>query len=350
VPVPFLLGALALSLLLGLAGRRPNFPEPIRVIAFLLLGYLIGSTASADLFSNIGQWVPSVLAGILLIPAITFASGLVIHRMTDMNAAEAMLCSVPGSLPFVLAASEDRGLRTPIVLMFQTVRLLSLTFLLPFVLGLVSGETPQATGAAPLELSTGPTAAAPAEDPISQDQPLWLEMLILAGALGLAAGFALLASRLKVPAPTFIGPMMGVALVKILGVPLPDLPLWLLIGAQAALGWLMGARFDAIPLSDLRRMALAAAAGLATSLVVVFAACLVLVISTDLAFRPLLLALAPGAIETVTSIALEERIDPLFVSTHQIGRMLCIPLIVAAMLVVGRRLFARISPDEPEGR
>ena len=62
VPVPFLLGALALSLLLGLAGRRPNFPEPIRVIAFLLLGYLIGSTASADLFSNIGQWVPSVLA------------------------------------------------------------------------------------------------------------------------------------------------------------------------------------------------------------------------------------------------------------------------------------------------
>ena len=343
VPVPWLLGSLLLSLVFGMMGRRPNFPDPIRVVAFLLLGYLIGSTASGEFFANVTHWVPSVIAGILLIPAITFSSALVIHRMTDLNPEESMLCSVPGSLPFVVAASEDLGLRTHIVLLFQTVRLLSLTFLLPFVLGFWPESGIVLTDAAPAQAIS---KALPV-DPI---QPLWLELLILAGSLGLAAGFAFLAARLKVPAPTFIGPMMGIALVKLAGVPLPDLPLWLLIGAQAALGWIMGARFDMIPLADLRRMAVACAAGLATALVVVFVVCVVLVLTTDLQFKALALALAPGAIETVTSIALEENVDPLFVSTHQIGRMLCIPIIVAGMLVVGRRLFAVLSRGSDAGR
>ena len=262
-----------------------------------------------------------MIVAILLIPAITFSSALVINRMTDLNPEESMLCSVPGSLPFVVAASEDMGLRTHIVLLFQTVRLLSLTFLLPFVLGFWPESGIVHTDAAP-------ALAISKELPLDAVQPLWLELLILAGSLGLAAGFAFLAARLKVPAPTFIGPMMGIALVKLAGVPLPDLPLWLLIGAQAALGWIMGARFDMIPLADLRRMAVACAAGLATALLVVFAVCVALVLT----------------------IALEENVDPLFVSTHQIGRMLCIPIIVAGMLVVGRRLFAVLSQGSDAGR
>jgi len=35
----------------------------------------------------------------------------------------------------------------------------------------------------------------------------------------------------------------------------------------------------------------------------------------------------------------------LFVSTHQIARMLSIPLIATAMLVIGRRLLALLTKD-----
>lgn len=330
IPIPWLLGALLLSLALGAFGRRPGFPDPIRDLAFLMLGYFIGSTASAEFFGSVTLWVPSVLVSIALIPMITLSSAFVIHRMTDLEPNEALLCAVPGSLPFVVAASEDMGLRTHLVILFQSIRLLSLTFALPFALGFwgVPSET-----TAPAALASIPQGLNPAD------------VLILIGSLGFAVVCAVVARRLKVPAPTFIGPMMGVAAAKLGGVPLPDLPPLLLFGSQAALGWIMGARFDAIPFRDLRRMALACFVGLGVGVGVALAACAMLVWLTGLDAKELMLGLAPGAIETVTSIALDQGVDPLFVSTHQIARMLSIPLIATAMLVIGRRLLALVTKD-----
>lgn len=327
IPIPWLLGALLMSLLLGVFGKRPGFPTPIRDAAFLMLGYLIGSTASADFFTSVTLWIPSVVASILLIPAITFSSALVVHRMTDLTPNEAMLCSVPGSLPFVVAASEDMGLRTHIVLLFQSIRLLTLTFLLPFALGFWGIEV--ATQPSGSEQSILQTLS------IADDEILWLGL-----GLGLAGICAVIAHRLNVPAPTFIGPMMGIAGAKLMGVPLPDLPPVLLFASQATLGWIMGARFDVIPAKAMRQLALACFAGLGVGVAVALAACLVLIWITGLDAKALMLGLAPGAIETVTSIALDQGVDPLFVSTHQIARMLSIPLIAAGMLVIGRRLFA----------
>jgi len=330
VPIPWLLGALLMSLALGAFGKRPGFPNPIRDVAFLMLGYLIGSTASTDFFSSVTLWVPSVIASIVLIPAITFGSALIIHRMTDLNPNEAMLCSVPGSLPFVVAASEDMGLRTHIVLLFQSVRLLTLTFLLPFALGFWG-----------LERAVQPIEP---QNPILEtlSMPVMDVFLLLAG-LAFAGFCAWLAVRLKVPAPTFIGPMLGIAVAKLMGVPLPDLPPLLLFASQATLGWIMGARFDAIPAREMRRMAFACFAGLAVGVSIALAVCVVLIWTTGLDAKALMLGLAPGAIETVTSIALDQGVDPLFVSTHQIARMLSIPLIAAGILILGRRLFAALA-------
>lgn len=330
IPIPWLLGALLLSLVLGAIGRRPGFPNSIRDMAFLMLGYFIGSTVSSDFFSSVTLWVPSVLVSVLLIPAITLSSALVIHRMTDLEPNEALLCAVPGSLPFVVAASEDMGLRTHIVVLFQSIRLLSLTFALPFALSFWGFQQDAEPGA----FSAGGDFSLSTR-----------AVLTLVAALGFAVACAWGANRLKVPAPTFIGPMMGVAVAKLAGVPLPDLPSLLLFGSQAALGWIMGARFDAIPFRELRRMALACFAGLGVGVGVALAACAVLIGLTGLDAKELILGLTPGAIETVTSIALDQGVDPLFVSTHQIARMLSIPLVAAGLLIVGRRLFALLARD-----
>lgn len=336
VPVPWLLGALLASLALGAVGRRPNFPNPIRDLAFMLLAYFIGSTAGPAFFSSVTQWVPSVLVSVALIPAITIASALVVQRLTDLTPDEALLCSVPGSLPFVIAASEDMGLRTHIVLLFQSVRLLTLTFVLPFGLGFWG-----------LHLSDGAPQGSSETAPLSRWLLLGdlsgLTVLALLASLAFAFGCAMVASRLKVPAPMFIGPMMGVAIAKLAGVPLPDLPPVLLFGAQAALGWIMGARFDVVPFRDFRQMAMASFAGLAVGVAVAGAACGLLIVTTELDAKALVLGLAPGAIETVSAIALDQGVDPLFVSTHQIARMLSIPIIAAGVLVVGRRLLAVVS-------
>lgn len=333
VPIPWLLGALLASLLLGVAGKRPTFPNAIRDVAFILLGYLIGSTASTEFYSSVTLWIPSVVVSVLLIPLITISSAIVVRRLTDLTAEEAMLCSVPGSLPFVVAASEDLGLRTPIVILFQSVRLLTLTFLLPFALSFWGGEVEVSTTSGQIQISSLTAALG-----FQSGQIWWQEGLVLVGSLGFAGACAVVAGRLNVPAPTFIGPMMGVAAAKLAGVPLPDLPPLLLIGSQAALGWIMGTRFDAIPRADVRGMAVACFAGLGVGLAVALLACGLLIAATGLDARALILGLAPGAIETVTSIALDQAVDPLFVSTHQIARMLSIPLIATGMLMIGRRL------------
>ena len=86
--------------------------------------------------------------------------------------------------------------------------------------------------------------------------------------------------------------MMGVAIAKLAGVPLPDLPPVLLFGAQAALGWIMGSRFDVIPFRDLRQMAVASFAGLAVGIGVAGLGCLLLIATTDLNAKALVLSLA----------------------------------------------------------
>lgn len=332
IPAPWLLGAVVGSLLLGAMRRRPNFPEPVRWLAFIMLGYLIGSTASATFLGSLSLWLPSLVVMAVLIPVVTFVSAAVLLRLSDLSAEEAVLCSLPGALPFAIAASEDLGLRSEVVAMYQSLRLLSLTLVLPFALMLIPQEALPQTAAAPLEagvptlfswvLSVPPAVLIP------------LSLLVGAGCAGLAA-------LARIPGALFIGPMAGISVLKIIGVPLPNLPELVLIVSQAALGWLMGTRFDAIPMRRFASLALACVCGLAAGVAVVIAAGLGLIALTSLPARELVLALAPGAIETTTAIALDRDLDALFVSTHQIARMLIIPLMALSLLAAGRSLFRR---------
>ena len=332
IPAPWLLGAVIGSLLLGAARRRPNFPEPVRWLAFIMLGYLIGSTASATFLGSLSLWLPSLVVMAVLIPVVTFVSAAVLLRLSDLSAEEAVLCSLPGALPFAIAASEDLGLRSEVVAMYQSLRLLSLTLVLPFALMLIPQEALPQTAAAPLDagvpgvfswvLSVPPAVLIP------------LSLLVGAGCAGLAA-------LARIPGALFIGPMAGISVLKIIGVPLPNLPELVLIVSQAALGWLMGTRFDAIPMRRFASLALACVCGLAAGVAVVIAAGLGLIALTSLPARELVLALAPGAIETTTAIALDRDLDALFVSTHQIARMLIIPLMALSLLAAGRSLFRR---------
>ncbi len=350
IPAPWLLGAVVGSLLLGLTRRRPNVSKPVRWLAFLLLGYLIGSTASASFLGSLVQWVPSLLVMLLLVPVVTLVSAAVLMRLSDLSADEAVLCSLPGALPFAIGASEDMGLRTDLVSMFQSLRLLSLTLMLPFVLLLLplSGLVAESPTGAPSLAVDDPL------EPVGLSLMPWLAelspLILSPGSLLLAAGFAGLAALVRIPGALFIGPMAGIAALKIIGLPLPDLPGVVVIGAQAALGWIMGTRFDAIPLDTFGRLALACFGGLLAGFTVVVAAMLGLIALTELPARELVLALAPGAIETTTAIALDRDLDPLFVSTHQMVRMLFIPVIALGLLAVGRRLLIRRGSTSDEGR
>ena len=152
IPAPWLLGAVVGSLLLGAARRRPNFPEPVRWLAFIMLGYLIGSTASSTFLGSVALWLPSLVVMAVLIPVVTFVSAAVLLRLSDLSAEEAVLCSLPGALPFAIAASEDMGLRSEVVAMYQSLRLLSLTLILPFVVMIIPQEALTEASAAPARL------------------------------------------------------------------------------------------------------------------------------------------------------------------------------------------------------
>jgi membrane AbrB-like protein len=332
IPAPWLLGAVVGSLLLGALRRRPNFPEPVRWLAFIMLGYLIGSTASATFLGSLSLWLPSLVVMAVLIPLVTFVSAAVMLRLSDLSTEEAVLCSLPGALPFAIAASENLGLRSEVVAMYQSLRLLSLTLILPFVVMIIPQEALTQTAATPLDAGVPGLFSWVLRVPPTVLIPL---------SLLVGAGCAALAALARIPGALFIGPMAGISVLKIIGVPLPNLPELVLIVSQAALGWLMGTRFDAIPMRRFASLALACFCGLAAGVAVVIVAGLGLISLTSLPARELVLALAPGAIETTTAIALDRDLDALFVSTHQIARMLIIPLMALSLLAVGRALFKR---------
>jgi membrane AbrB-like protein len=152
VPSGGMLGALAaVAVLQLLAGGSMGLDPAWSTGAQILIGAVLGSSLdrrSIGLFRAV--FVPGVLAvSVMLLASLTVGLAIAFLGLTDP--ATALFGMAPGGVAEMSAAAISVGAAGPIVVMMHTVRILAVTFLLPFLLRPLSRRAARPMGLAASE-------------------------------------------------------------------------------------------------------------------------------------------------------------------------------------------------------
>jgi membrane AbrB-like protein len=157
----------------------------------------------------------------------------------------------------------------------------------------------------------------------------------------LACGFGVWpARRLRMPAPWILGPMFLSALVHLTGLTASKPPAVVIIVAMVVMGASIGSRFRSVPFGLLVRT-LVVSLGMSLILLAIAAVSAALLHAvTGLPFSSLLLAYAPGGFAEMSMISLAMGLDPAFVSSHHMARV----ILIVALVPIAFRLMGRWAP------
>ncbi|WP_058307636.1 AbrB family transcriptional regulator [Gracilibacillus massiliensis] len=312
IPLPWILGPLVAVFLLNFMTKIDlEQNKTILNISFLLTGAQIGSTfTSSTLEKVIPYFIPFLIVTLLLI-AICVQSGTLLAKYANIEKTTGILGSVPGGLSVMVAMSDSMKANTGLVAIFHTIRLMAVLFIVPLLASLFFTDNHS-------ELAIAP-------EPSSEFSG-WT-FLIYIFLFGLA--FLL---RFKIPASFVLVPMLIIAVIKLLSMPISDVPLSLYHFAQLSIGIHLGL---SIRMADLKK------AGNFSWIFFLFT-CLIITISTglgylfavfsEISFSTAMLSLAPGGLVEMAITAGETGADPAIVGSLQLVRMLFIILLLPFIL------------------
>lgn len=132
-PIYMLLGPAVLVSLAGLAGGRMGVSLPLRNICFVVIGLSVGAGFDQNAVDAMLRWPLAFVVMAVLVWAMLVLSRWLLARFFGFDRRAALLASAPGHLSFVLAMAADGGDNAVRISTTQSVRLLSLTLVVPFV-------------------------------------------------------------------------------------------------------------------------------------------------------------------------------------------------------------------------
>ena len=310
LPLPWMLGAMTLATGAALAGAPLAVPAQVRNAMIAILGVLLGSQFTIDLFARIAEWYVG-LSGVVLSTALAAGMAYIVFRkLGGYDRVTSYFASMPGGLSEMMVLGETMGGDGRTISLTHATRILVAVFLIAFYFRLVEGV-------APLGL---PVPAGAAAD--------WIDIvaLIACALVGYPA-----AKALRVPAAQLVGPMVLSAALHLSGLVSAQPPGELIAAAQVVLGAAIGARFVGMAFSELRRIMLLAALVAVMMVLVTAGAAYALAAVAGQSGTTLFLAFAPGGLAEMSLIALTMGSAAAFVSTHHIARIMLI-VIVAPLI------------------
>lgn len=309
MPVFMLTGPAVAVSLCGLGGMPLEIDPRVRNLCFMVLGMTVGSGFDPDALGAMVRW-PLAFAGIFLVTWGTMVGArAILSRGFGFTPYAALLAGSPGHLSFVIAMAEGSGQDVVRISVVQSVRLLLLTLVVPFV-------------AVALGVDMGAALA-----PAGAGWPLWT-IALMGGAAWIAAQGLV---RLRVPAPLLIGAMLVAGIFQLSGVQSGVMPDWMVMPAYLALGALIGTRFAGVQLAEFLRdlgagLAVTGIAGAASAI-----AAFVIAVALGMPPSHVLVAFAPGGLETMIAMGVVLGIAPGFVAACHITRLLVLSVLLPLM-------------------
>jgi membrane AbrB-like protein len=303
MPLAWMMGAMLATTIAAIAGAPLRMAPPLRSCMTTVLGVMVGSTFTPDIFARAGEWVTSLGLLVVYLATISLAMWALLRRYARYDNATAFFSAVPGGFNEMLMIGSALGADDRVLALSHALRILFVVLTIPLWFVVQRGYVGGNASAAGMR---------------------WADPLDLVILLSCAVVGGLAARRLRMPAASLLGPMLLSAAVHLTGVTASKPP-WLLIAlAQLIIGSGVGARFAGVAL---RQVAHSAAIGLILTVVmlgITLGFGIGLNQLTGISTTVLVLAYAPGGLAEMSLIALFLGEDTAFVSTHHIVRMLVI--------------------------
>ncbi len=322
LPLAWMIGAMCLTTVSALAGAKVRVPVQFRTLMIAVLGIMLGSHFRPEMFARAGEWVASLSALIVYVAAIAALIAVYFRRIARYDRATAYFSAVPGGLAEMIMIGGSMGGDERSIALTHASRILLVVSIIPFWFRWFGGYQP---------LAGGVLAAVPASAPAFD-----LALMAVCGIVGVVAGRAM-----RLPGASMIGPMILSGAAHFFGLTDARLPADVVIAAQVVLGTGIGCRFAGVRLAVALRAILVAVGSTVLMLGSGVAVAAALEAATGLPMAALVLAFAPGGLAEMSLMALALDIDPAFVSTHHVGRILMVVMLAPAGFKAFERLRAR---------
>jgi uncharacterized protein len=324
LPASYLFVAMIIGLAYALAAPgRVTLPPVTFRVAQAATGVALGTFVQSSILTGLGwSWIPVILVSAATL-ALTIAAGIMLARIAEVDRPTASLGMVAGGAAGIVAMAGDLGADDRLVAFMQYLRVLVITLLTPLLVPIAFGVH---------------SHVSIDEGPLLGDATGW--------ALVVAAGFAgvLLGSRLQLPAPALLGPLILTAVLTVSGLTGDtQVPALARETAFALIGLWIGLSFDRDALSRIAGLALPVTASIVVLLLACFALGWVLDLTAGVSLLDGYLATTPGGLFAVLPIAYGSGANSTFVLAVQGLRL--IAMILAAPLVV-RWLVRSQEPDD----
>lgn len=321
LPLYMLTGPALLVSVLSLFGLRLGIVPLLRDIAFLFIGIGIGAGVNADAAAAMLRWPLAFLAlAVMLVVAMVLCRALLV-RAFGFDQRSAVLASAPGHLSFVIALSETYGVNLTRVTVAQSVRVLLLTLTVPAIAALMG-----------LDMTQGMTPSG---------EILGAGYIAVLVVLSLAAGWVL--ERLRVPAPLLIGAMLVSSVGHLSDLAPGVLEPKITMACLVTMGTLIGSRFGGTSPAMLFRYAGGGVAITALTTVLAVGFAVPVSMFLDMPLPHVLVAFAPGGLETMIVMGAVLGANPGFVAASHVGRLLILSVLIPMMAA---RVGAGLTPSE----
>lgn len=310
IPAPWLTGPALVVSIAGIAGVPLFMPDFLRNAVFVVIGMTMGAGITPETVATAAKWPLSIVTLFVGLIIIMFISARLLHSKFGYDRETALLSSAPGHLSYVLSLSTETKADVPVLSIVQTMRVLTLTLAVPFIVSFIYPD---------LE----PRFSFPGA-------PMTLWSLGVVALLALIFGFGL--KRLKVPAALLMGGLLVSSLVHVTETIPGTVPAWLTIPAFTLMGTLIGTRFGGVTWSLLKSVLGASLVMTGIALIVSGAAALLVSLFIDVPPAHLLIAFAPGGLETMAAMGIMLDANPAFIAAHHVLRILFLTIAIPLML------------------
>jgi len=319
LPLPFLFGPMAASLVAALLGARLAGLGQVSVGARAVLGVAIGASVTPALLAK----VPTMLASVALVPvyiALIAAVGIpFFRRVCRFDPVTAFYAAMPGGAADMTIFGQEAGANVRQLSLVHATRLLVIMIVAPIVLVHVYGVT-----------LTHPVGQPASEIPLTE-----IAIMIAAGLVGWKGG-----ERVGLFGAAILGPMIVAMILSLTGILHLRPPREALLAAQFLIGMGIGVSYVGVTLRELRDTV---AGGAAFVLILaVIAAMMTEIVYVSGLGPPVegFLAFTPGGQAEMSMLAIITGADLGFVIVHHLTRIL---LVIMGAPVLFRLMKLRCS-------
>ncbi len=317
LPLPFLLGSMAASVIAAVIGIPMLWPAVLRIPARVSLGLIAGLAFSPALIGRLPQMAIS-LALLLPVTAVAVLGGYLFFRyVARFDGVTSFFAAVPGGFQEMVSMGHDAGGSARKLSLIHSTRLLVLVYVLPFWIIWSEGLS--------MNVSIGVPSA---------PRALTLTDIALLGTAALAGWW--LAKRIRLSGALIIGPMLAAALLSVTGLTDAHLPAAWIDAAQVIIGIEIGLKFKGV---TVREFFSTIAYGLVFTAFLLGLAALTAHVAVRIAGVPwasALMAFSPGGQGEKNLLAIALKADVAYVALHHLLRL--------AMVIVGAQLIFHKSP------